>query len=179
MRDSFVLYSDILEHVELLPMDQRGLLFTAILMYQRDEPVPEMDPITEMCFSFIKATLDRDAKKYADKIEKKREAANARWHADDADASDAMQDDANDGDTVPAPAPEPVSVSAPAPAPSPAPALYRQEDRESRQQQSNVTDRPRNVTGPRRNKRPAEQHSYDWKTIEEELLRRQREGLGT
>ena len=31
----------------------------------------------------------------------------------------------------------------------------------------------------RRNKRPAEQHNYDFKQIEADLLRRQREGLGT
>ena len=30
-----------------------------------------------------------------------------------------------------------------------------------------------------RNKRPAEQHDYDWKQIDADLLRRQREGLGT
>ena len=30
-----------------------------------------------------------------------------------------------------------------------------------------------------RNKRPAEQHDYDWKHIDADLLRRQREGLGT
>lgn len=180
MRDSFILYTDIVTHVSRLNMDQRGVLFTAILMYERGERLPEMDDVTEMCFSFIQASLDREAKKYDAKVEKRREAANARWmqeHANDANASDALQTDANDA--VPVPLPDPSPFPLPDPAPSPEPELYRQREDRERASECNVTDRQRNVTGPRRNKRPAEQHSYDWKTIEEELLRRQREGLGT
>lgn len=118
MRESFILYTDIIKHVERLTLEQRGSLFTAILMYEFDGDLPEMDSVTEMCFSFIQASLDREAKKYDAKIEKRRAAAEARWmqeHANDANASDALQTDANDGVPVPAPLP------APAPAPSPVP----------------------------------------------------------
>lgn len=178
MRDSFILYTDIVTHVSRLNMDQRGVLFTAILMYERGERLPEMDGVTEMCFSFIQASLDREAKKYDAKVEKRREAANARWmqeHANDANASDALQTDANDAVPVPLPDPFPLPV----PAPSPDPELYRQREDKEMASECNVTDRQRNVTGPRRNKRPAEQHDYDFQKIEADLIKRQREGLGT
>lgn len=42
-----------------------------------------------------------------------------------------------------------------------------------------VSGPPASAKRQGRNKRPTEQHDYDWNTIEAELLRRQREGLGT
>ena len=137
MRESFVLYTENMEQIEMLSMEQRGILFTAVMKYEREEELPTMDGMTSMCFSFIKSKLDRDAIKYKDTVEKRRQAAASRWNAskanasfdesegfipmqDDAknaNASDAMHMDANDADNVPVPVPDNVIISTP-PTPS-------------------------------------------------------------
>ncbi len=74
MKNSFVLYTEYAKHIGLLDMEQRGVLFTAIMNYETEEALPEMDGITEMAFSFIKERLDRDGDKYEDIIKKRQEA---------------------------------------------------------------------------------------------------------
>lgn len=71
---SFVLYTEYLEHIALLTMEQRGLLFTAILTYVAGNDPPVMDGTTQMAFSFIRSRLDRDGAAYADKIKKRSDA---------------------------------------------------------------------------------------------------------
>lgn len=63
-KESFVLYSRYLENIEILSMEQRGVLFTAILRYVSDQSIPDMDGTTKMAFSFIRSQIDRDAEKY-------------------------------------------------------------------------------------------------------------------
>lgn len=74
MRDSFILYTEYAEHFELLTMEQRGILFTAIMAYQREEELPDMDGCVRMAFSFIRKNLDREAQKY-EETKAKRSAA--------------------------------------------------------------------------------------------------------
>ena len=64
MKNSFVMYIDYLPQIELLTMEQRGILITAIMYYSSGRDLPEMDGITSMAFSFIKSQLDRDNEKY-------------------------------------------------------------------------------------------------------------------
>ena len=45
-RDSFVLYTEYMEQVNLLSIEQRGVLLTAIFSYAADAELPEMDGIT-------------------------------------------------------------------------------------------------------------------------------------
>ena len=71
---SFVLYTEYLEHIALLTMEQRGLLFTAIFTYVAGNDPPVMDGTTQMAFSFIRSRLDRDGAAYADKIKKRSDA---------------------------------------------------------------------------------------------------------
>lgn len=73
-RCSFVLYTEYFEHVKLLSMEQRGILFTCVLAYVAGDDLPEMDGMTQMAFSFIKSRLDRDSAAYEDKIKKRSEA---------------------------------------------------------------------------------------------------------
>lgn len=73
-RDSFVLYTEYLRHVEKLNNEQRGILFTAILRYVAEKELPEMDMATDIAFSFIQANLDRDAEKYRSICEARRQA---------------------------------------------------------------------------------------------------------
>lgn len=73
-KTSFVLYAEYMEHIELLSREQRGDLLTAIFAYASETDLPEMDGVTKMAFSFIKAQLDRDKEKYKQTVEKRREA---------------------------------------------------------------------------------------------------------
>ena len=74
MRSSFVLYAEYMEHIELLNMEQRGELFTAIFLYTSTGQVPELDGATAMAFSFIRKQLDKDQKKYDETCKKRSEA---------------------------------------------------------------------------------------------------------
>lgn len=74
MRDSFVMYTANIDQISLLNMEQRGNLFTAIMLYAADKELPQMDGMTQMAFSFIKAQLDRDNQKYQKMVESRREA---------------------------------------------------------------------------------------------------------
>ena len=64
MKNSFVLYTDYLPQIELLNIEQRGMLFTAIMNYSAGKEIPEMDAVTMMAFSFIKTQLDKDNEKH-------------------------------------------------------------------------------------------------------------------
>lgn len=72
MYDSIILHTDCLEQVSLLDMEQRGALFTAILLYASGEELLPLDPVVAMAFSFIRAKIDREKKKYSDTIEKRK-----------------------------------------------------------------------------------------------------------
>ena len=73
-KNSFVLYTDYLEQIEMLSMEQRGLLFTAIMLHQVGEELPELDGMTKMAFAFIKSGMDRDTEKYKKICEARSEA---------------------------------------------------------------------------------------------------------
>lgn len=74
MRESFVVYTEWGAQFELLNDKQRSDLIMAIFDYQREKPVQELDAATSMAFSFIKSALDRDAEKWEEVREKRREA---------------------------------------------------------------------------------------------------------
>lgn len=60
MKDSFVLYTDYAEYLSILSTEQRGLLFTAILAYADDKPIPEMDDLTKMAFLGISLQMKHE-----------------------------------------------------------------------------------------------------------------------
>ena len=74
MKNSFVLYTSYQKQLSLLTMEQRGILLTTIFAYVSGDDLPEMDTVTELAFSFIKADIDRDTEKYEKTIEARREA---------------------------------------------------------------------------------------------------------
>ncbi|MCI8539270.1 MAG: hypothetical protein HFF18_11525 [Oscillospiraceae bacterium] len=63
-KKSFVIYTDYLKHIELLSIEQRGELLTAILTYADSGEERELDGMTSMAFSFIKTQMDRDLEKW-------------------------------------------------------------------------------------------------------------------
>lgn len=74
MKNSFVLYTEYAKHLSLLSMEQRGVLFTAIMAYELGEALPDMDGMTQMAFSFISEQLSRDKEKYESTCKKRSEA---------------------------------------------------------------------------------------------------------
>lgn len=73
-KKSFVLYSDYREHLELLTDEEKGRLLMALFDYNENGKNPELNGITRMAFSFIKAQMDRDAQKYAETCMRRSEA---------------------------------------------------------------------------------------------------------
>ena len=73
-KNSFVMYTDYMQHLELLDMEQRGVFLTAIMQYAAGGELPEMDGMVQMAFSFARAQIDRDAEQYRKTVEAKREA---------------------------------------------------------------------------------------------------------
>lgn len=75
-KDSFVLYHDIREPLELLTMEERGEIFSAILDYSEYGTVPDFgnNAGLKMAFAFIKTALDRDSAKWEKKIKARSEA---------------------------------------------------------------------------------------------------------
>lgn len=75
MRDSFVLYTNISEVLEALSMEQRGMLFTAIIEYQKSGEMPEIsDPLVKVAFIPVRQSLDINNNKYDSKVEARRQA---------------------------------------------------------------------------------------------------------
>lgn len=77
IKNSFVLYTDYYEQIKILSHEDAGILLIAIMEYVMSNEEPEFDSdkgMLKMAFSFIKAQLDRDMKKYEETIEKRREA---------------------------------------------------------------------------------------------------------
>ena len=73
-KNSFLLYTDYLEHIQDLSLEQIGSLFIAIMKYQKEEDLPELDAVTKMAFNFIRSQLDKDNEKYVETSERRREA---------------------------------------------------------------------------------------------------------
>ena len=81
VKNSFLLYTDYMEQLELLSLEQRGVLLTAVMLHSMGKDLPEMDAVTKMAFSFIRADLDRATKKYDDTVSKRKAAGKAGGEA--------------------------------------------------------------------------------------------------
>lgn len=73
MKESFILFTENKEQVDMLTTEQAGILLKAIFCYTSDEPLPDMDLLTKMAFSFIRAAIDRTDDRYQRRVESSRE----------------------------------------------------------------------------------------------------------
>lgn len=73
----FLVYLDTKIHIDLLTMEERGMLFSALYNYAADEELPNFDeaPALKMAFSFLSAQIDRDFETYKKKCETNRKNA--------------------------------------------------------------------------------------------------------
>ena len=81
---SFLIYLDYEEQFNLLTDEQAGQLIKAIIKYEKNGEIVELDKVTKMAFSFIKQQLDRDKEKWQEEKKKRSEAGkkgmNNRWN---------------------------------------------------------------------------------------------------
>jgi hypothetical protein len=70
--NSFILYVETAQHVELLSDEDAGRLFKAIFAYAKDGTQPtDLPPAAAMAFSFIRAYIDANSEKWAQTREKR------------------------------------------------------------------------------------------------------------
>lgn len=77
-RNSFVLYVDAGQHIDLLSNEEAGAMVKALFRYAGTGEVPSgLSPAAAMAFSFIRAQIDRDGEKW-EQIKQKRSEAGRR-----------------------------------------------------------------------------------------------------
>ena len=59
-RKAILINTRCFKQIEKLSIEQRGILLTAIMASQEGVPLPEMDPLVDMCFGFISDNMQRD-----------------------------------------------------------------------------------------------------------------------
>jgi len=69
-KESFLIYKSFYEPLKGLSDEDMGIIFRAIFEYQIYGKSPEISPILNMAFSFIKDVLDRDNLKYLAIVER-------------------------------------------------------------------------------------------------------------
>ena len=74
-----MLYFDIRPCLKRLTLEEKGLLFEAILDYGEFGVLPELDGGVGIAWDFIQQRLDRDKDRYQEVSRRRADAANARW----------------------------------------------------------------------------------------------------
>lgn len=119
-KQSIVIYTDLLQHVQKLSLDEAGSVFIAILNYSSTGEMPELSAAADMCFSFVRAQIDRDSEKWENIREKRALSgkiggvasgeSRKQNKANESNASFAKQNEANEAVTVPVNVPVNVNV---------------------------------------------------------------------
>ena len=91
MKNSFVLYTEYKQHIDLLDTQGKADLLDAIFEYAEGNEV-NLDGMALMAFSFIKTRMDKDNEKYAEICEKRKESGAKGGQAK---ATKAKQEEAN------------------------------------------------------------------------------------
>lgn len=101
-QNSFVLYTDYIQHISLLSDQEAGQLFKALFHFVEDGTTPNFSGSLMMCFSFISSQIQRDKAKYSDICEKRAAAGSKggkQKQANLANANSVKQKQANLADT--------------------------------------------------------------------------------
>lgn len=105
---SFVLYFDAYPSIEVLSMEQRGILLTLLFQFARETEETGLDPLaflerrgdltpeTRVAFTFIGETIRRDTEKWKDKQRRYQAAAARRWEARPSGAAGKEEPDIED-----------------------------------------------------------------------------------
>lgn len=80
MKKSFIIYGEWARMITELPDKDAGQLIKALCAHACGETRDIKNPILAATFSMIAERIDEDGRKYAETIEKRRKAADERWH---------------------------------------------------------------------------------------------------
>lgn len=78
-KNSFLLYKDSLSFIKNLSIEQRGQLFTNILLYVNDEPLIDVDPIVDGVQMVVLHNINREKLLYETKCKKMQDNINSRY----------------------------------------------------------------------------------------------------
>ena len=71
-RRGFLLYPDMYDMIEMLSMEERGEVMTAIFHQRLGLPVPDMNKHTTITYRYINGVIERDDIRYAARCEANR-----------------------------------------------------------------------------------------------------------
>lgn len=80
MKDSFILYADQKEVINMLTDSQAGKLLKAIYEYETTGNIVELPNTLKLIFIPIKQSLDRNKQKYEKIVERNKENIKSRWN---------------------------------------------------------------------------------------------------
>lgn len=72
-RAYFQVYFSYEEPLKSLSYEQIGKIFMAMFQYEKTKEKPELDPVSDMAFYFIRSQMDRDRQTYEEKCERSRQ----------------------------------------------------------------------------------------------------------
>ena len=95
-KKSIVIYTDLIQHLEMLSTEEVGSVFLGILNYAEYGEIPNLTSAAGMCFSFIRSQIDRDSDKWERTREKRIASGRAGGIASGESRSTAKQNEANE-----------------------------------------------------------------------------------
>lgn len=72
-RAYFQVYFSYEEPLKSLTYEQIGKIFMAMFQYEKTKEKPELDPVSDMAFYFIRSQMDRDRQTYEEKCKRSRQ----------------------------------------------------------------------------------------------------------
>lgn len=72
-RAYFQVYFSYEEPLKSLSYEQIGKIFMAMFQYEKTKEKPELDPVSDMAFYFIRSQMERDQQAYEEKCERSRQ----------------------------------------------------------------------------------------------------------
>lgn len=99
-----VFYTDFYDALKDLPEETVGKLVMALMRYVLFDEAPDFDPMLMTAWTFLRSYADRDKKRYAETVERRRAAAEKRWRGEQAKSKEK---------STPEPAPRPLPPKPP------------------------------------------------------------------
>ncbi len=97
-KNSFVLYTKLNHVLQEMSNEEKGILFQAIMDYQITGEVPDLPREIKLIFLMVKPDMDDNEQKYAEVVEKRREAGKKSAQVKSASVNTSQQVSANPTD---------------------------------------------------------------------------------
>ena len=92
-KNSFVLYTKLNHVLQEMSNEEKGILFQAIMDYQITGEVPDLPREIKLIFLTVKSDMDDNEQKYAEVVEKRREAGKKSAQVKSANANTSQQNE--------------------------------------------------------------------------------------